>query len=304
MNTKFSGINPLYDTDNKMGSYREAFMAIKILVVKDFDSNTYANDITRFSNKQNAIKGKDFIALETIYRKLKNEMRQMGYFLETQAGEYEALSKSRQKRYPKATHVINSFEATLYYAAGLLNKPHLAFGHSSSFAPGGDEFEKAMENLTSDDLLIPWMIAGHARKRGYTNRTRQTDQQREPHRIQTRYFFLFLFFRLFKEVITKLTGKKEVSKSEIYQILKVVQADYDLSPQLDHPLNVLLSLSDESVATFMALAETGQWYTDRSAFFKSKESIKEEHIIPAITSAKLKVTPIANQITQILENSK
>src|SRR5262249_5921602 len=120
-----------------------------------------------------------------------------------------------------------------------------------------------MENLTSDDLLIPWMIAGHTRKRGYTNRTRQTDQQREPHRIQTRYFFLFLFFRLFKDVITKLTGKKEASKSEIYQILKVVQADYDLNPQSDHPLNVLLSLSDESVATFMALAETGQWYTDR-----------------------------------------
>ncbi len=158
MNTKFSGIDPQHDLNNRMAAYREAFIAIKVLVVKDFNDNTYANDITRFSNKQNAIKGKDFIALEALYKKLKAEMKIMGYFLETQAGEYEALPKSQQKRYPKATHVINCFEATLCYAAGVLSKPHLAFGHSSYFAPGGEEFEKAVENLTTDDLLISWTL--------------------------------------------------------------------------------------------------------------------------------------------------
>lgn len=304
MNTKFSGIDPQHDTNNRMALYREARMAIKVLVVKDTDDNNYANDITRFSNKQNVIKGKDFIALERIYKRLKNEMKSMGYFLETQAGEYEALPKSKQKKYPKPTHLINSFEATLCYAAGLLGKPHLAFGHSSYFAPGGEEFEKTIDSLTCDDLLIPWMLAGHARILGYTNRTRKPGQQTEEHRIQTRYFFLFLFFRLLKDVTIKLTKKQEISNGEMYSLLKIIKEDYDRESLPQHPFAHLLTLSDETVATYMALAEQERWYSDRSAFFKSKESIKEEHIIQAIIPAKLKLSPIAYQIQQILERSK
>ena len=113
-----------------------------------------------------------------------------------------------------------------------------------------------------------------------------------------------MFFRLFKDIAIKITGNKETSLTEIYQMLKIARADYELSPQPQHPFSQLLSLADEAVATFMTLAETYRWYTDRSAFFKSKESIREEHIILSITSAKLKLTPLAHQITQIIEGNK
>lgn len=299
MGTKFGGIDPFHDVQNKMASYRESFMAIKVLVVKDVNDDTYASSITRNSNKQNAIRGKDFIALETLYKRLKGEMRQMGYFLETQAGEYEALPKNRQKKYPKTTNVINAFEATLCYAAGVLGKPYLAFGHSSYFAPGGEEFDKTVENLSSDDLFIPWTLAGYARKLGYTDRTRYKVNTEE-HRIQTRYFFLFLFFRLTRETVAKLLGKKEFMNKEMYHVLKIIKDDYEQNPETSHPFYKLLSLADEAMAIFMELAETDRWYNDRSAFLKSKESIREDHIIQSTVAAKLKVTSIAHQIQQIM----
>ena len=49
-------------------------------VVSATDGDAYANDITRFSNKQNAIRGKDFIALEAMYRDLKAKLEQQGFF--------------------------------------------------------------------------------------------------------------------------------------------------------------------------------------------------------------------------------
>jgi len=94
MDKKFPGIDPQHDKDNKMSPYSEAFMAVKVLVVqKDSTGTAYAKDITRYSNKQNVIRGKDFIALEDMYRALKAELKKRGYFLETQKGEYAALPK-------------------------------------------------------------------------------------------------------------------------------------------------------------------------------------------------------------------
>ncbi len=83
MNTKFAGIDVEKDPKNRMGVYKSAFMAIKILVVQEVNNDIYANNVSRFSNKQNAIRGKDFIALEEMYKRLKDELKSMGYFLET-----------------------------------------------------------------------------------------------------------------------------------------------------------------------------------------------------------------------------
>ena len=305
MNTKFAGIDVQRDPTNKLEAYKKAFMAIKVLVVKDTDDDAYTKSITRFSNKQNAIRGKDFIALESIYERLKAELRVKGYFLETQAGEYDVLPKHRKKQYPKDTNVISSFEATLLYAAGILNKPHDTFGHSGNFMPGGERFDEVIKDVKADDLLVPWMIAGQAREKlGYTAMAQRNPQQGTEHRAQTRYLFLYLFFRLAREILTRVMGKGDVTKDEMYHMLKEVKADYDNNPQPQHPFFQLLLLTDEAIATYMALAEAERWYTDRNSFLKREELIGEGRIILATTSAKLKITPIANQIKLIMSKAK
>ncbi len=300
MEIRFAGV-PLQDPGNKMASYKNAFMAIKVLAVGDAVANDYANNITRYSNKQNAVRGKDFIALEDMYRQLKGQLKKQAYFLETQTGEYDALSQAQKEKFPKATHVVNAFEATLAYAAGMLGKPHIAFGRSISFAPGGTEFDTTVQDLTADDLLVPWMILRQTQELGYTAIAKHNPQPGTEHRAQTRYFFLFLYFRFFRRAL-KTAGLGN-DKASVYQALKALTADYtktvvEARPQ--HPFRRLLELADEYVLTYMALAAHQNWYTDRNAFLKQTELIDEAHVLQATAVAEMKIGPIAAHLTKIV----
>ncbi len=297
MNIKFPGIEPFSESSQTMDAYKDAFLAIKVLVVKDM--NGYANNITRYSNRQNAIRGKDFIALDELYKQLKVELKARGYFFETQAGEYDMLPKHIKTNYPKATHVITSFDATLFYAAGVLSKPYTAFGRSGDFMPGGREFEEVIKDLQADDVFVPWMIAQHARELGYTALAQRNPLPGTAHRGQTRYLFLFLFFRLMQNVMGK-----GAMKDKIYSFLKTLKIDYDHNPHPQHPFSQLLAITDEAVATFMTLAESQQWYKDRSSFLKSKEVIQEDHLIMATVAATLKLDVIMEKIKQTMGKRK
>ncbi len=304
MDKHFAGIDPQHDVANAMSAYREAFMAVKVLVVQKGNAgDDYAKNITRNSNNQNVIRGKDFIALEDMYRRLKEDLKKTGYFLETQKGEYAALSKAQQKMYPKATSVIDSFEATLFYAAGVLGKPQDAFGRSGEFAPGGLEFEGFVNKLSADSLFIPWKIAQHAQELGYAKGKSIYDPDKGTgHRAQTRHLFQYMFFRLMRELIAaELANKKvtEVTEEDIYNFLDVILKDYEQNSQKTHPFYQLLVCTDEGIKTFMTLAEKMQWYTDRNAFLKSQALMQEDHFIMAIAPVTLKLGTIAKQIQLI-----
>src|SRR5258708_604677 len=305
MERRFSGSHTLTDFDARQ--FQEAFMAVKVLVVKDMDGDdSYAKNITRYSNKQNAIGKRDFIALEAKYKELKTHIGKMGYFLEIQKGEYDALPKSKRTKYPSPTHLINSFEATLFYAAGILGKPHLAFGRSGYFAPGGIEYDKIVEDLTPDDLFVPWMIAKQGERLGYAAKAQRDASHETAHHVQTRYLFLYIFFRLVRQMVAKILLEKNDNqlKENIYRILMVLKADYNQHPKPEHPFAQLLTITDEVVFTLISLAEEEEGYKDRASFLESKELIEGTRINPIISPAKLKVYRLANQIQQIMSNQQ
>ncbi len=303
MDTKFPGVDISHIiSESRIQPYQDAHTAIKILVVDNNNDDTFANDITRFSNKQNAIRGKDFIALEKMYRDLKAELKDQGYFLEIQAGEYDVLPKHKKKLYPKDTHVISSFEATLFYAAGVLGRPNDAFGRSGDFMPGGEKFDEVSKDFIANDLLIPWLVGGAAREAlGYTAQARRNPPPGTEHRAQTRFLFLYLFFLLARNAFTKVVSSSDYSKHDLYKMLKAIKEDYDQHPQPDHPFHRLLSLTDEAVVTYMTLAEEERWYVDRNAFLKREDLIKSDRITQATAPiTKIKIVPVAHQIKQIL----
>lgn len=276
MQTNFAGIDPVHDTNNIMAIYRDAFMAFKILVVKNAETDDYAKAITRYSNKQNAVRGKDFNGLEKKYRDLKDDLKRLGYFLEIQTGEFDALPQFQKDAYsPKDIHVINSFEATLFYAAGVLGKPYTTFGRSGDFTPGGKEFDNTIDELTADDLLIPWLIARYARNLGYTAIARRNPQPFTAHRVQTRYFFLFMFFYLVQRILG-INAITPHTKVKIYNVLKRLQSDYEQTPegqQSQHPFYVLQTTADNMVFRYMRKAEVERWYTDRNAYLKQQDLV-------------------------------
>lgn len=307
MNTKFPGVDLGHiASEGRIQPYKDAHMAIKILVVVDGGDETYANDITRFSNKQNAIRGKDFIALEEMYRNLKKELAKKDYFLEIQAGEYDVLPKHKRKLYPKDTHVISSFEATLFYAAGVLGRPNDAFGRSGDFMPGGEKFDELAKDLTADDLFIPWLVASAARDLlGYTALSKRNPLPGTEHRAQTRFLFLYLFFLLARNAYSRVLSSNEYSRHDLYKMLEAIREDYKQHPRPDHPFNQMLTLTDEAVVIYMALAEEERWYTDRNSFLKREELIKSDRIIQSIAPiTRLRLGPIAKQIKQILSEAQ
>ena len=301
MERKFSGSYQL--TDAEARQFQEAYIAVKVLVVKDMDGDdSYAKDITRYSNKQNAIGKRDFITLEAKYKELKTQMGKAGYFLEIQKGEYDALPKSKKTKYPSPTRLINSFEATLFYAAGILGKPHLAFGRSGYFAPGGMEFDKIVEELTSDDLFVPWMIAKQGERLGYAAKAQRNVSFETAHQVQTRYLFLYIFFRLVRELVAKISIERADNEvKDMYRLLRTLKADYDQHSGPEHPFAQLLSITDEAVFTLISLAEEEGGYKDRASFLESNEVIEGTRINPIIGPAKFKVYKLANQIQQIMQ---
>lgn len=54
----------------------------------------------------------------------------------------------------------------------------------------------------------------------------------------------------------------------------------------------------------MLLAESQQWYKDRSSFLKSKEVIQEDHLIMATVAATLKLDVIMEKIKQTMGKRK
>ena len=298
MSTKFPGIIPWNDTQNKMADYRNSYLSIRVLPVGGVNDSEFANNVTRFSNKQTAVRGRDFISLDDMYKKLKKELMLQGYYLETQTGEYDALSKAQQQKYPKTSHLINSFEATLAYAASILEKPYNAFGRSAEFTPGGEEYDNVVENLSGDDLLIPWQISGYASQQGYTKVTQRNPQPGTEHRAQTRYFFLFLFFRLTREALTQV--QLPIDKNGIYKALHMLIEDYKKTPDNSHAFATLLQLTDDAVATYMDLAEQQKRYTDRNSFLKRVELIDETFVTQALAATKRKLQPIGVLLKKLL----
>jgi hypothetical protein len=118
-----------------------------------------------------------------------------------------------------------------------------------------------------------------------------------------------MFFRIVREMIAKYIAKTkvfDVTQAEMCNLLNVLMADYDHNPQHSHPFFQLLSLADNAVATYMALAEEGGWYDDRNAFLKGQELMQEDHLIMAITSVTVGIgkSKLLDQIQQIMSSVK
>lgn len=109
--------------------------------------------ITKFTNKQNAVKNKDFFSLEDFHRTLRARFQPLGYFYEIQSGSYDVLRDS-QKAALKGDERFNylgwvrrdfripAIEAAKCYAAAFLGEVSVCYANPGDVAPGGSAYEK------------------------------------------------------------------------------------------------------------------------------------------------------------------
>lgn len=141
---------------------------ILIKIIKD-PKEEKRKDITRYTNSQTAVTGKDFFALEGFHKELQNNFNDFGYFYEIQTNSAKNKTKSYagNRRYShlfdKKFKKSNSFtakEITQIFVAAILERPGKA-KNIGDFMPGGSQYDLVYNQNTPTDprfYILPYGI--------------------------------------------------------------------------------------------------------------------------------------------------
>lgn len=192
-------------------------------------------ETTRYTNSQNAVSEKDFIALESDFQKWSKHMvSKYNVFLEIQRGGWDS-QKAYQKQNPATiqfTEHINAFDLLKVYGAAWLGEAGISFGKNPPFAPGGSLFHKIVkqEDFGLDDLYAAFQLykTGGRFKFG-----RGAEKQQ---RSQTRYLFYMLTVELLKDCFIA-AGRTATNKNITKALLELFK------PENETAMNALLEYS-------------------------------------------------------------
>ncbi|MEZ4553727.1 MAG: AIPR family protein [Dehalococcoidia bacterium] len=187
--------------------------------------------ITEFTNKQNAVRGKDFFALQDFQHALKQKIDGLGYFYEIQTGSFDFLARSDKEKLkgdPRFTHLewarrdyrIQAIEAAKCYAAAFRDKIAVCYANPGDLAPSGDLHDTIFPADLPDDpepFLLPFLLMKHAeRTLGYGA------PKGEAWRRRGRYMFIFALFRTLREALqraNRLEVGEELSPARLREVV-------------------------------------------------------------------------------------
>jgi len=178
--------------------------------------------ITRFTNSQNAVREKDFLALgSSDFKRWADEMAQKyGIFLEIQRGGWDS-QRALQSQKPGSTQQFgehaNAFDLLKVYSAGWMGEAGTAFGSNLAFLPNGAVYKRIFNTETNtaafevDDLYTAYRLqrAADAFKFG---RAAEKDSRR-----QTRFLFYMIAIDLLKNIL--LRADMQVTRPAVTQAL-------------------------------------------------------------------------------------
>lgn len=161
--------------------------------------------ITRYTNSQNAVKEKDFIALDADFRSWRRELADRYHiFLEIQRGAWDA-QRAYQKQHPterKFTQFANASDLLRVYGAGWLGEVGHAFGRSAAFLPSGEVFKKIVNNEDEHEqfAVADLYAAFHLQQAATVYHFGRTGPET---RKATRYLFYHLAVELLKGLLVR-----------------------------------------------------------------------------------------------------
>lgn len=161
------------------------------------------NEITRYTNSQNAVREQDFLALDKGFRKWADDMAaRYDVFLEIQRGGWDSRrayqeNRPNEKQYTKWA---NAFDLIKVYGAGWLCEPGHAFGRSGPFLPGGFVFQRITrdEPVRAEDLYAAYRLHELGKQFSFGR-----GKNVKPSRGMTRYFFYFVSMELLRDVLIR-----------------------------------------------------------------------------------------------------
>ena len=197
---------------------------ILVTIIKETDKTT-RNDITRFRNSQNAVKGKDLIALEAFHTGIRAQLSRLGYFYEQQAGGWLFLKETDKagaytghniyRKYLPAEHenCISSSDAIQCMVAGIFQNPTKPYSSKASFMPYGASYSKIFNDRLEQDyrlLFYPYLIRSYSETIGYGQLDSQPTQKRYARLLFVTAYFKILFDFVLKKTIDEIKAEPKL----------------------------------------------------------------------------------------------
>ncbi len=236
--------------------------SITVTIIKADDEKDQ-NNITKYRNSQNSVRGKDLVSLMDFHKSIKSQLQNLCYFYEIQAGSFDSKTKSQQSEY-KGDVIFNKYlpvnhkkvivakDAIQALVAGIEQRPTESYSSPAQFLPRGSKYDQVFNENLKDDyriLLYPYLVKEYAKMV-------QKYGKRGGHKTK-RYatlFFVAVYFRILHRNILETKGdfKKDVTKLEsIFRSFKLNSRILKLTD-----LVVTKFLEDTAVDDEMEIANT------------------------------------------------
>ena len=206
---------------------------IQLKIIKTDDEEQQKN-ITRFSNSQNAVKGKDLVALEDFWKSISFQIeKRTGYFFEYQSGSWDYRLDAGDRAKFQGNKIFNQYlpenhkkklaskDAIQCYVAYFKQNPSGAYQSISKFLPGGAEYEKIFTDELMDDyriFLFPTLMMECAKNEleyGPKNKT-------HPYKRYSTIFFVGVAGKIIHEYILETKDDFDNDISELESLMKNV----------------------------------------------------------------------------------
>ncbi|QGJ72875.1 AIPR family protein [Sinorhizobium meliloti] len=282
-----TGVNP--ETDAWRSRAAQGVVVAKIAKVGD-SGESLLQAITRYTNSQNAIKEKDFLALTGDFKTWQGELAtRYNLYLEIQRGGWDS-QKALQNTTPMTkqfTRHANAADLVKVYGAGWLGEVGLAFGKNPPFLPDGSVFKRIVNESDADggpfgavDLYAAYLLQQATIFMGFG---RGAEKQS---RRQTRFLFAMIVIDLFRDVLSR-AGKPHDLRSVSASLVSVLENDAAKTVLLDQAAEVIDGYftqgSDDSV--FIEPAYLNSFNSDLNAFLKWEKLGKSDTDTPRLKNA-------------------
>ncbi len=198
--------------------------SITVTIIRADDEEDQ-NNITKYRNSQNSVRGKDLVSLMDFHKSIKSQLQNSGYFYEIQAGSFDSKTKSQQtefkgdviyNKYLPDNHkkVIVAKDAIQALVSGIEQRPTEAYSSPAQFLPRGSKYDEVFNEKLEDDyrlLLYPYLVKEFAKKTSKYGK-------RGGHKTK-RYatlFFVAVYFRILQKNLLETKGdfKSDITKLE------------------------------------------------------------------------------------------
>lgn len=255
-------------------------VVITKIVVVGTEGEELLTETTRYTNSQNAVGEKDFIALEKDFRTWVPQFNsRYGVFLEIQRGAWEAR-RAYQRQHPLAQpryeEAAYAFELLKGYAAGWLGEPGIAYAKNPPFAPGGSLFNKITNDPTFgvDGLYAAFLMQKLASEYTFGRGART------PTRGQTRYLFIMVAVDLVKDFL--INNQLDYSHRSISGAISKLNATGHLKQFGDAAVQLIDDYLTNGNEDCLFLEPEFQKMQDLNAFLKSERLGKGDEYSPRL----------------------